>query len=497
VTTGLVDGAMDLPLPRESANRRFGVVIAVLAMVVVAVLGAAAGQPLTRFTGAYWAVALVPLWNTRSDTRDVFRPYYCIVALLFLYAVATPLFVREVGTTYFGEAVDPQDITTYYIACLAAVGGVAAGTLVASYSRIRRRRVVDARTRENERRALFIATVIVGVLTAPFFLKKFDPAAAVSYADEALALRVRRMADTSAGLTETFLETMPAMLVLASTCLLVFRSRQTIWRAVGIGAIALYAFTSFLSGFRGDLVAALLIVGTYVHYRVRAFRWREVAFGSIALYVLVNGIALVRATSDPRQMLVFLRTEVASRGFQFLSLGHSGELITSSNLLRLISGIRGGESDFGLGAVLVSQFGAFVPRSILPDRPDMASEHFVKVFYPGVFESGGGYGFFMVQDGYWDFGIFGAFAYCALYAFLLERLYRTIRAHFDSDLMVFLYALLYSQLALFVARSGLVAATKAALIAALPILVPFWLSRVVPAVRAARANRSTIAPSSS
>jgi oligosaccharide repeat unit polymerase len=464
---------------RRQDRRRLIVAMIVASTVAAALVAQTLDHDLLAFSAWYVCLALCPLWfGDGRDIGDVFRPYYGVALLLYLYSVSTPLLVADTGVAYFGEAVDPRDMTTYYIACLCSIAGLSVGTIVGFLNAPRPTTDAPRTHATSEYAALMLSTAIIALITASHFLPKFNPGAATSYAAEALALRIRRLADTSSGITETMLQTVPSMLVIFTATIWLFHSRRVLLRAIGGAALVLYMSTSFLSGWRGELVVGMLVVGMYVHYRVRRFTLGEVVVGGALVYLLVNGLALVRVASDPRAMWIFLQEEISTRGFAFLRLGNSGELATSSNLLRLISGIRVGESSYGWGMIGLGQFLAFVPRVILPGRPDMASEHFVKVFYPGIFESGGGYGFFMVQDGYWDFGVAGAFAYSLIFAFGFERVYRGLRHRFDSDLVVFLYALLYSQLALAVVRSGIIGSIKSGLIATIPALIPFALSRL-------------------
>jgi len=461
------------------SRRRLIVAMVVASSTGVALVAQTSHHDLLAFSAWYVCLALSPLWfGDGRDISDVFRPYYGVALLLYLYAVATPLLVGDTGSAYFGEAVDPQDMATYYLACLCSIAGLSGGTIVGQLNAPTARTGAARTHGDSEYPALLVSTLVIAAVTATHFWQKFNPGSATSYAAEALALRIRRLADTSSGISETMLQTVPSMLVLFTATIWAFRSRRVLLRALGAVALVLYMSTSFLSGWRGELVIAMLVVGMYIHYRVRRFKWTEVALGGALVYLLVNGLALVRVASDLRAMWAFLQEDISNRGFAFLRLGNSGELATSSNLLRLISGIRVGESSFGWGSIGLGQFLAFVPRVILPDRPDMASEHFVKVFYPGIFELGGGYGFFMVQDGYWDFGVAGSFMYALIFAFAFERVYRALRHRFDSDLVVFLYALLYSQLALAVVRSGIIGSVKSGLIAAIPALIPLALSRL-------------------
>src|SRR5262249_51897697 len=159
-------------------------------------------------------------------------------------------------------------------------------------------------------------------LTVSSFIGKFNPMAATSYGADALALRMRRLADTSAGLTETFLQVVPSMLLVFAATVSLFGTRR-LPRIAGAVVLILYLSTAFLSGLRGDVVVVLLIVVLYFHYRIRRVRWYEVVFGGAAVYVLVNALPVIRSSADPVVMLGLLRDEVGSRGLGFLGIAQS------------------------------------------------------------------------------------------------------------------------------------------------------------------------------
>lgn len=445
------------------------------------ILGFTLDADIFGFTGGFLALALLPHVARPLNYRtDVFQPYLGTAVLLYLYSLSTLLFVRETGLTYYAESVASADLQTYRWACLLAVAGLALGTTLASTAAMRLRRPQRSQNRQQraQTNAWLQAAAVLGVVALPIIGEKFAPWSATNYAEIALSLRINRLADQSAGLQEVFLEAVPTTWVLCAATVVIFdRHRAPYLRLLAGLLLMAYITTTLLSGWRGQLMVALLLVVIYFHYRVRSIRLLEVALGGLSIYLLINVLSVARASANPVEMLQFLMSEIGDRGFEFLALQQSGELATSTNLLRLIEGIRSGEAHFGWGAIGLGQLAAFVPRTILPDRPEIASEMFVKIFYPGIFESGGGYGFFMPQDGYWDFGLAGVFVYCAVFAFLIERGYRWLRQRFEVDLFVFLYALLYSQLVLSVIRSGLFASLKAGLIAALPVLLLLgWFS---------------------
>jgi oligosaccharide repeat unit polymerase len=169
-----------------------------------------------------------------------------------------------------------------------------------------------------------------------------------------------------------------------------------------------------------------------------------------------------------------LRENVGASGLAFASLSSSGELAVGQNLMRLISGIQLGETNFTFGASVVSDVLVFLPRSVYPGRPLPLSEKFVEVFYPGVLESGGGYGFFILQDGYWAFGIAGVFIFMLAYGWAVQRIYLAFMKHLTSDLAVFAYSAVYSAIVLAAVRTGTLGSFKGAMINAMPFIV-LWL----------------------
>ncbi len=482
---------------RDSGSISVRPLLGLIGSLLLAVVAYASEKSILSFSGVYVALAAVPFVIRRSALNtDVFRPFIGLAALLYLYSISTPLFISATNVTYWGETVDARDLATYYVACLAAITGLSFGTVLASHAdRHHGVPVIHKFPDQYQRRLLVVAAVVTGILGLPFIIGKFDPTAATSYGDVALSLRVDRLADRASGPKEILFEIIPSTIVLcAATAILFDSSRRFFLRVFAGSLIVLYGMTSVLSGWRAQLMVAVLIVGIFFHYRVRPFRWTTTLIGAVLIYVLINGLSVVRASSNPVEMFAALLSAIDDRGLQFLAIEQSGELAASTNLLRLIHGIEAGETHYGWGTIALGQIAAFLPRAVLPDRPNFGSELFVKTFYPGVFESGGGYGFFVVQDGYWDFGLLGVVLYCAIYAYFIERIYRALCYRFHMDLVVFLYALLYSQLVLSLIRSGIFAAIKGALIVASPILLLLVLSH---AMRSLSSSKRPLSPSTS
>jgi hypothetical protein len=452
---------------------RLGVLWAITGLGAGAAIAWALDADIWAFSLAFACLAGLPLLE-RSDARalDPFRPLLGLSVLLFLYSLSTLIFVSEERVTYYGESVSLATMVTYSQACLLCMAGISAGTLLAQGERVGHAVPVPAPEPFISRRNIYHAALALGLALSPFVYQKFQPWNATSYADVALTLRVDNLSDQAAGVREILLENIPTSLILAACTLVMFdRKRQAVLRVLAAVMVLAYLATAMLSGWRGHLMFAALTVAIYFHWKVRPLRLLPLAAAAVLSYVLINALSVARISSNPVEMAMALVDNVGEAGLGFLALKQSGELATSTNLLRLITGLEGGETQYGMGSIALNQLLAFAPRTVLPDRPPVASELFVQVFYPGVFESGGGYGFFLPQDGYWDFGLAGVFFYSVVLGLALESLYRWFLHRRHSDFMVLLYAVLYSQLVLSVVRSGLFASLKAALIASIPLLV--------------------------
>ena len=184
----------------------------------------------------------------------------------------------------------------------------------------------------------------------------------------------------------------------------------------------------------------------------------------------------MRGSSDPFEMIRILSETIDERGFEIFGISQSGELATSTNLIRLIQGMHLGETDYGYGINAINQLIAIIPRIIYPERPPIASELFVQTFYPGVYEMGGGYGFFILQDGYWDFGLVGVFLYSIAFGVFTEALYWRFMKLIADPFWILFYGIIYYQLVFSSIRSGNFASIKAAAIIGLPIYIVYILA---------------------
>jgi len=424
----------------------------------------------------YWIVVGGFLYcYTQLQPTDLFSPVLGLILLLFLYSFASGLYVEEYGVMYFGEAASRWVRAMYYFSCLAGLLGLGLGALLGSH--VKQTPFEISQTHLLARlvptdpvviRRLLIWSALLAACLWPWIHTQFDFLSVASYSERSLNLRLERMASTVSGPREVFLTQIPTTYILCATTLLILGSRRLWAKLVGASVFSAYVITNTLAGWRGAVVAALLFPLVYYHYRVKRVTFRVALIGGTLIYLFVNGLSVVRFTSNPLEMFGALRDNVGANGLAFAKLTSSGELVVAHNLMRLISGIESGETGFTYGRSLVTELAVFVPKYMFPNRPPALSEKFVEVFYPGVFESGGGYGFFILQDGYWALGIPGVFLSMLFYGWGIQKVYLFFMRRLTNDVALLCYSAVYAALVMAAVRTGMIGSFKAAIVNALP-----------------------------
>ena len=414
---------------------------------------------------------------------DVFNPMLGLFVLLFLYSFASGLYVDQFGVMYFGEAASSRVQATYYLACTVGLLGLGFGCLLGINPRestaIGGRYDDLGKGAPNPQllRKAVICGIVALVLFWPWVSTQFNFLNVSSYAERALSMRVERMGNAAAGPQDVFLSQIPAMYILSAATLLIFGAKRLWARAVGVGVCGSYLVANTLAGWRGVVVTGLLIPVVYYHYRIKHISVRAAILGGALVYLFVNGLSVVRFTSDPTEMILALRENVSGNGLAFARLTASGELVVAHNLMRLISGIEAGEAHFTYGRSIITELAVLIPKSIYPNRPLPLSEQFVETFYPGVLEAGGGYGFFILQDGYWAFGIPGVFLSMVFYGWITQRIYSYFVRRRDNDIAVLCYSAVYAAIVMAAVRTGMIGSLKAAAVNAIPFVFLSILTR--------------------
>jgi oligosaccharide repeat unit polymerase len=427
------------------------------------------------FTLSYLVLLTTCLYLSKErPTSDVLSPGVIFPLVLLAYSVASSLFVHEFGLTNFGYPVGPDIVRTFYGCALIGLVAFFCGRyLSVRFPVWHFQNPEKTGSDESPTRDKIIAYALLsGLLCAPFIASAFNVLSQQSYAERALQLRIEDMEDSASGVKDVFLMSTPLTLIICASSLLFFdRGRGIVIRCAGAIVIALNLGANLLAGWRGNLMMTLSLAGVYYHYRVRRFRLSHLLVGSALIYVLINAMALMRISSDPAEMIDALSGDIGRNSLSFLSLTRSGELLTGTNLMRQIGGVRDGELKYSFGETVLDDILVFIPRPLYPERPLPSSEKFVDIFYPGVRETGGGYGFFILQEGHWVAGYFGVFVMMCGFGYLLYSVYWVFLSYKNSLAAVFSYALVFPTLCVFSVRSGVVGSLKAAVIALIPVML--------------------------
>ena len=340
----------------------------------------------------------------RHGHIDLFSPVIGIPVLLLLYSWGSGLFVDATGRTPFDDSIADSTRVIFYVCGLLGVAGFMAGAITAQRVGLLRFRVGGDPSLVSP--SWYLVAGVIGLAWAVIFIDdvfpRFNFMAVESYYDTAFASRVDRMEDLTAGVREVF-TIYPAVVLLISFAVIAILKKDAPLPIKAIAAVILGAYfaRNALAGSRQTVVQALILLAMYYHYHIKAVRPVATALAGAGLYLFVNLITVARRTAEPLEMLRYVVTYLTDVGASGLGLAASGELVTGANLHKLIEGLNSGLSDYMYGRNVINEILVFVPRVLYPDRPNSMAEEFVAQFYPGVLEAGGGYGFFILQEGYW------------------------------------------------------------------------------------------------
>ncbi|HET7923543.1 MAG TPA: hypothetical protein VFL30_01530 [Rhodanobacteraceae bacterium] len=464
-------------ISRSAVSRlqMFVVLVASMALLYASTANAAYS---TVFVACYAGIyfALVHVYRGHGHI-DLFSPVVAIPVLVLLYSWGSGLFVDATGRTPFDDSIQDSTRAIFYVCGLVGVAGFMAGAISAQRVTVLPFRVAaDPAVVPS---SWYLVAGVIGVAWAVIFFAdvfpRFNFTDVESYYDTAFQSRVDRMEDVTAGVREVFTIYPAVVLIISFATIAVLKKDVPLPIKVIAGVIlAAYFARNTLAGSRQTIVQALLLLAMYYHYHIKAVRPVATALAGAGLYLFVNLITVARRTADPIEMLGYVVTYLTDVGASGLGLAASGELVTGANLHKLIEGLNSGLSDYMYGRNVINEILVFVPRVLYPDRPNSMAEEFVAQFYPGVLEAGGGYGFFILQEGYWMLGLPGILIAMYLYGFGLERLYRWFLRNSHSSLATILYAWLYSELCVSAVRGGMISSLRASMFLAFPLLVLWW-----------------------
>ena len=473
---GLTTSARPVPLPNGIKPLQIVLIALLLVWVVTLFMLRDLHWRVSLYVCAYAAVAALFFFATRErGTWDPLHPAPGLILLLLLYSLSSGLYGEARGRTFFGEPLLEEVYWRYYFACWVGLVGLVLGMFAGAT--VRR---VEGDTPQNFsalglelNRIMLLAALVLCVPAFPWVWDKLDFLTVRAYRDVALSLRVERLANEASGIIDVLTLYLPLTLMLA-VCVRSMQSGKTpvAGRLAAVAIFAAYFATGFLGGERYTILFCGILMVAYRHYCVKPLPATWLLAGGIMAYFLMNLIPIIRYTADPALMVRIFLDVVQRDGLADFSLGNSNELLTATNLFRQIQGQLLGETGFNYGASIINDLLVWIPRPLFPgERPLPTSELFVDVFYPGVREKGGGYGFFIIQEGYWALGLPGCFLFMAFFGFLVERVHALAMRFRQLEFAIFWYAAVYADLVMASVRSGVVGSFKAALLHSAPFFL--------------------------
>jgi oligosaccharide repeat unit polymerase len=255
---------------------------------------------------------------------------------------------------------------------------------------------------------------------------------------------------------------------------------------LGFGLLfALMVSIQLIMGNRSLILTATLAALIFVHYAIRRFRRWELLTLAVAVFLGLNLYGFLRS-SDYEGVGGFL----TKTHEQFIQLSESGQLSKSlfytvtfgefvvpfETLPQMIRTV-GSEIDplWGLSFVRAPLY--YIPSALFPDRPLPLANWYVQTFYEDGFGLNEGRQFFILSEGYLNFGVAGVFLVAAIWGLFLGLL-REFKARARGEPGALL---LYSVTLAFIFRA--IAGDFASLIVGLPAqnLIPALLGVLVSA----------------
>jgi len=430
---------------------------------------------------SYIIIALPFIYYLNNEYSDIIHPGISLLILLFLYSVASVIYYNNNGTTIFGDSISESTLTIFIAACILGELGIIIGVII---SMRKSNYNIVFNFINNSTCALFGNVMLTLAVLLPFVsfnkvLSNFNFLAASPYSEWALSSRVAIIsADSSWPIIQVLTVEMPTILLISASIYLIFR-KQILFKIIGFCILTANLLTSFLSGSRGVMFETLCALVLFVHYRVYKWRASVILIGVIVSVILLNGISMVRSTSNPIEMYDILANDKNNNIHDLINLGSSGELQVGLNLMKLIEAVSSGETKLNYGKGFLDDIACYLPRAIFLDRPLPLSEKFVEEFYPGVLDAGGGYGLFFLQDGYWAFGLVGVFISIILFSWAVSCVYLFFKNYFNSDFMVLMYSFVYFPLVVSSPRSGLLLSFKNALMNSMSYVIVIIISYII------------------
>ena len=421
---------------------------------------------------------------------DTLNPILAFPLILFLYCYAGLEYFGEESTVFLGYVypVTEESILTFALCAHVGLLAVAWSALLfrtggrsheGQSPFIQLSGQENILIQKNIRLLCALLVVLSGILAGEKFIKRIFPIGIDSYANRAFELRLEIAANPFGSVVDVLIMEPAITLLLVACALTVFnRESRSAWRLISVALLGSFLLTSALTGFRFWLIYGLIIIITTYHYTVRNISIIRAVFASLLVFFLMNLLSYTRNYGSLQDLIPELLMSDSSLWINFFQLSNSSELKTSITFPVLLSGINDATTFFNHGIQYLYEVAAFIPRFVWPDRPLTIAEQFAQTFDLATFQAGGGFGAFILIEGYWAAGIIGVFLSIFTVGYFIQYAHRRFKSGRTLGGLLF-FELFYLFFVVISVRSGFFGEFKAYLMACVPLFYLFifqWAS---------------------
>lgn len=417
---------------------------------------------------------LIYFSGCRNRKFDFFEPYNAIGVLHLLYATGSLSYVMENSSLPYGEHISSEVMSEFVVVTVISQLALSFGNIL-SYSLPFPGDKESKAVSYNENGYFSVILFFIIILLHHDSLNIFN---VTSYADRVLDANVFKRSNSSSGIFDFFNIVSNVLIVYLALSFIFFRKHKLL-KIFSIFILSLLALRFTLEGDRANMVMVLVSAMVCVNYKWFKLSLVPALLFSFFGYIVFNLMSIMRNYSNIAKMIEIGSEYYSNHGFKMFSLSRSGELIAGSNLMKVIKEVDENGTDFLYGGNFIDSLLTFIPRIIYPgEREGFGNERFVKLFYPETYAIGGGHGYYLPIDGYWELGVAGVFFMMLLYSFFATRIYFKFNYGDRGAFSIMIFSLFYSQGVIFAMRSGIYASFKQFLIYAFPLLILWFFKKI-------------------
>ena len=216
--------------------------------------------------------------------------------------------------------------------------------------------------------------------------------------------------------------------------LLALKRKSLCLRILFLTYLAVYIGRLLYIGDRSEILVILLSLTCYWHYRVRNINILTILIMGLMGFIFFQILGIIR---DWQVIDFDLMLEMISiSSFNLFYISEFG--FPYITLLKLLED----PAAFGLkyGGTYLLSIVLFIPRALFANKPYPASVEFLKVYYPGIYEAGGGLGLFVVAEAFANFSYFGPFLVLFVIGFFMAKIDVLLSKFKDHDFFIAFYS---------------------------------------------------------